>query len=185
MQFSLLENVKISKLMTLAFFLQAGNPEIEENFSNAQSSHVLNGTSDNQEVKQLAEQMGLHKQQHENTSSHASINNKSERILESSSLDVSIKTADTYSKLYKKSDLAQAFEVSKGSETIDLNVEKVTGNSLLGESNADYSTSILEKLFGSALTLNSGGSSIPLEVVMVSSYILVLHSLCSLNFIYS
>lgn len=111
-------------------------------------------------MKQLAEHLGSSKQQHENTSSHASIN-------------VSSMITDTDDKLYKKSNLAQAFESSKSSNAIELNVEKATGNSLLGESNADYSTSILEKLFGGALTLNGGSSSSPHEVIIISCYIFV------------
>lgn len=125
--------------------------------------------SDHRELKQLAEHLGASKQQHENTSSHASI-------------DVSSMITDTDDKLYKKSNLAQAFEASKSSNAIELNVEKATGNSLLGESNVDYSTSILEKLFGGALTLNGGSSSSPHEVIIVSRYIFVLCCLYSLSF---
>lgn len=136
----------------------------------AQSNRVSNETSNNQVEKQLAQQMSLSKKQHENTSIHASAINKSERVLDlSSSLDVSSTTVDMDGKLNKKSNMSLAFEDSKNSETMGLNVERVMGNSLLDESNPAHSTSILDKLFGSALTLKNGGSSSLLEVVMITS----------------
>lgn len=127
----------------------------------AQSNLVSSGNSNNQVEKQLAQQLSLSKQQHEDTSSYASTINKNERVLDT--------TMDIDGKLYKKSNLSQAFEASNNSETMELNVEKVMGDSLLGESNPDHSTSILDKLFGSALTLKNGGSSNLLEVVMITS----------------
>ncbi|KAH7513076.1 hypothetical protein FEM48_Zijuj12G0158100 [Ziziphus jujuba var. spinosa] len=131
------------------------NLEIEDNFLHAQSNLVSSGNSNNQVEKQLAQQLSLSKQQHEDTSSYASTINKNERVLDT--------TMDIDGKLYKKSNLSQAFEASNNSETMELNVEKVMGDSLLGESNPDHSTSILDKLFGSALTLKNGGSSNLLE----------------------
>ncbi|XP_041000026.1 uncharacterized protein LOC121246095 isoform X2 [Juglans microcarpa x Juglans regia] len=57
----------------------------------------------------------------------------------------------------------EAFEASENSEVIELNGKKVTGDKIVGESNHDQSTSILDKLFGSALAPSGGGSSSLIE----------------------
>ncbi|XP_035539008.1 uncharacterized protein LOC109003516 isoform X2 [Juglans regia] len=57
----------------------------------------------------------------------------------------------------------EAFEASENSEVIELNGEKVTGDKIVAESNHDQSTSILDNLFGYALTPSGGGSSSLIE----------------------
>lgn len=133
------------------------------------SNTVVNSTSNDLEEKQLAEEIDLRKQQHESVSSHASINNQNRKGPGLSSfLDTSDKTVGTSNILRDKTHALQVFEASSTNE-VELNVEKVNGSSVLGESNQGHPTSILDKLFGSALTLSVAGSSSVLEVVSVSN----------------
>lgn len=126
---------------------------------------ALNGTSNNQEEKQSLEQMGLSERQLGSPSIHVSVNNKSEKILSlSSALDSSSKPS-SMDKFYKTSKLSEAFEASENSE-IEVGVEDVLGNKVEDESSSVHSSSILEKLFGSALTLNGSGSSSFIEVII-------------------
>jgi hypothetical protein len=146
------------------------NPELENSLAHAKGNHVLNGTYDNQLEKQSSEQKGLTEQQLGSTSISISINNMSEKNLNVPST----KTIDVDSQLYKNSYHSEALEVSENSEVIDLNAEKVTGNKVVGESNQDHSTSILDKFFGSALTSSGGGPSSFIEVIMISKEIFVM-----------
>ncbi|PON68048.1 chorismate synthase [Parasponia andersonii] len=141
--------------------VEVGSYEHEDNLLHGQSKSTGNATSNELDEKQLAEGLGLRKQQHESTSTHGSIDNQSGKGLGlSSALDVSDKSIGTDSILYNKPNINEA---SIGSEHIELNAEKVTAPSVLGESNQVPSTSILDKLFGSALALNVAGSSSALE----------------------
>lgn len=126
------------------------NPELGNSLAHAKGNHVLNGTSDNQVEKQSSEQKGL--TDHQLGSTNMSINNMSEKNLNA----LSSKTTDMDGQLYKNSYHSEAVEASE-SEVIDLNAEKVTGNKIVGESNQNHSTSILDKFFGTAIT--GGGPS--------------------------
>lgn len=116
---------------------------------------------------QLAEDMGLSlsKKQDENMTSHASIHGSSENIL----LNDSNKMIGAESNLHEKANLSEA---SNNSETIEVNVGKMAG-----KSNKD-TTSVLDKLFGSTLALNDGGSSSLFEVIMISNSISLYKYFC-------
>lgn len=133
------------------------------------SNSIVNSTSDDQVKKQITKEIGLSKPQHESANS-PSINSQSRKGSSLPSvLDASDKVDGISSILHDKTNIAQVFEGSKSSEVIELNAEKVNGSSVLGESNQDHPTSILDKLFGGALTLNVAGSSSDLEVVSISN----------------
>lgn len=141
---------------------EVGNIASEENLSLGKSNSIVNSTSD-EVKKQIAKEIGLSKPQHESANS-PSINSQSRKGPSLPSvLDASDKSDGISSILHDKTNIAQVFEVSKSSEVIELNAEKVNGSSVLGESNQDHPTSILDKLFGGALTLNVAGSSSDLE----------------------
>uniref|UniRef100_A0A2P2LWL8 Uncharacterized protein LOC105642935 isoform X2 n=1 Tax=Rhizophora mucronata TaxID=61149 RepID=A0A2P2LWL8_RHIMU len=113
----------------------------------------LNGVSNNQEENQYSEQVDLIERQLGGPSVHVSGNEKSEKIPSFlSTLDVSSKTRGGGRFL-------EAIEVSGNSEVTEPDTGEVAGDKLLGEATPANSTSILEKLFGSALTLNVSGSS--------------------------
>ncbi|KAG6730108.1 hypothetical protein I3842_01G063300 [Carya illinoinensis] len=131
------------------------NPELENSLSHAKVNLVLNGTSDNKVEKQLTEQKGFTTQQLGSTSNKVSIHNKSDKNLNVPSSSM----MDVDGQLHKISCFSEAFEASEDGEVNKLSGEKVTGNKIIGESNRDHSTSILDKLFGSALTSSVGGSS--------------------------
>lgn len=146
------------------------NPELGNSLAQAKGNHVLNGTSDNQVEKQSSEQKGLTEQQLGST--NISINNMSEKKLNA----LSSKTTDMDGQLHKNSYHSEAVEASE-SEVIDLNAEKVTGNKIVGESNQNHSTSILDKIFGTAIT--GGGPSSFIEVIMISNGTFLMPFLCS------
>ncbi|GAV83410.1 hypothetical protein CFOL_v3_26857 [Cephalotus follicularis] len=60
--------------------------------------------------------------------------------------------------LHKTPDLSKAFETSENNEAVELDAE-LMGDKIAGISNQDHPTSLLDKLFGNALTLNGGSTS--------------------------
>ncbi|XP_062090396.1 uncharacterized protein LOC133796763 isoform X2 [Humulus lupulus] len=141
-----------------------GNSEREDSLLRGKSNSSANAASNDQQEKQIVKEIGSRKQQYESISNRGSIDNHSGKDLDlSSALDVSDKSFGTDSILYNKTNITQAFEDSTISEPVELNAEKVTVPSILGESSQNPSTSILDKLFGSALTLSVAGSSSSLE----------------------
>ncbi|XVF33265.1 hypothetical protein REPUB_Repub17cG0154100 [Reevesia pubescens] len=130
--------------------------------SEIEGSLLLNGTSDDllgKQSKQYAEET-LTEQQLESTSIHLLANNKSEKALNfSSALDKSNEARSIDSQIYKSSSLSEAFEVLGNSEVAELDSKMLQQDKILTETNQDGSTSILDKLFGSALTPNGGVST--------------------------
>ncbi|KAJ4728223.1 Serine-rich adhesin for platelets like [Melia azedarach] len=55
--------------------------------------------------------------------------------------------------------LSRQLETSEKRESVELDAEKVTDNLTVGESDQEKSSSILDKLFGCASTVNGGGSN--------------------------
>ena len=78
-------------------------------------------------------------------------------------MDVPEISIGTGNQLMKRSALSEALEAPDDSEVVQLDVE-VKGKDTAGAFNVDNSNSILEKLFGSALTLNGGKSPNAVEV---------------------
>ncbi|KAJ6390560.1 hypothetical protein OIU77_024716 [Salix suchowensis] len=136
---------------------EVGN-ELELSLLQAKGTRVLDWTSDNQDGKQSSDGMHLNLQQPGTPIARVSINKKSENILNIAPvLDISSKKT-----VSKTSDLSEVVIASDNCEVIDLDAEDVPGDKNVGESGSSHSTSILDKLFGSALTLNdtaTGSSS--------------------------
>eukprot|EP00258_Populus_trichocarpa_P034155 XP_024450174.1 uncharacterized protein LOC7497222 [Populus trichocarpa] len=145
-----------TKSLTNPLPSEAGN-ELELSLLQAKGTCVLDWTSDNQDGKQSSEGMHLNLQQPRSPIARVSINNKSEKILNIASvLDVSSKKIGS-----KTSNLSEVFIASENCEVIDLDAGDVTGDKNVGDSGSSHSTSILDKLFGSALTLNGTASTGP------------------------
>ncbi|XP_042965099.1 uncharacterized protein LOC122299158 isoform X1 [Carya illinoinensis] len=148
-----------SKSVIQPHTVEVVNPELENCHSHAKGNLILNGVSDHKVEEQSSEQKVLGTHKLGSTSNNVSLYNNSDK-----NLDVpSSNKIDVDTQLHKTSYLSEAFEASENSEVIELNGEKVTRDKIVGESNHDRSTSILDKLFGSALTPSGGGSSSSIE----------------------
>ncbi|XP_068331140.1 uncharacterized protein [Pyrus communis] len=140
--------------------VEVGSSGLEENILRAKTKPVLNGTSDNQVEKQSTEQMILSKQQHGSASIDVPVDGMSEKNQNLSPPQGALnKIIGIESQLYNIANTSQPVEVSRNSEVIDLNAEKVMRTKIVGESNQGPPASILEKLFTSAVALNGVGSS--------------------------
>lgn len=94
----------------------------------------------------------------------------SENIMKSPPPEIFNETIRLNSPSYKSSILSESLE--EGDSVEGDADDKRSGHKIIGESDRDGSTSILDKLFSSALSLNSGGSSDFIEVI-ISSYAFV------------
>ncbi|KAK9279611.1 hypothetical protein L1049_013290 [Liquidambar formosana] len=139
---------------------EAGNPELEDSLLHAKANPLLNGTSDNQEEKQSAQQMGLSEQQLESMGIHVPIVNKIESTVNlSSASEGSNKKIGMDKQPYETSNFSEAGDALTNGEIVELDAEKVIRQNIGTLSNQDHSTSILEKLFCSASSVNTNGSS--------------------------
>ncbi|XVE77198.1 hypothetical protein DITRI_Ditri13aG0042200 [Diplodiscus trichospermus] len=138
---------------------QDGSSEIE-------GSLLLNETSDEllgKQSKQYAKET-LSEQQLENTSIHLLVDNKSGKALKfSSALDKSIEAVSVDSEICMSTSRLEAFEAQVNSKVTKLDSKKLLVDKILTETSQDGKTSILDKLFGSALTPNGVGSTILTE----------------------
>ncbi|KAF7826094.1 uncharacterized protein G2W53_017258 [Senna tora] len=109
--------------------------------------------------KSLTKQSDIDQKQSRSTILNVSVHNEKEKILNSTSaVDApDTKTAVGY-QLRKRSALSEALETSSDSEVNQLNGE-VKGKETMGATNQDDSNSVLDKLFGNALTLNGRNST--------------------------
>ncbi|KAM1028038.1 hypothetical protein FF1_040704 [Malus domestica] len=140
--------------------VEVGNSGLEENILRAKTKPVLNGTSHNQVEKQSTEQMFLSKQQHGSASTDVPVDSMGEKNQNLSPPQGALnKIIGIESQLYNIANTSQPVEVSRNSEVIDLNAEKVMRTKIVGESNQGPPASILEKLFTNAVALNGVGSS--------------------------
>lgn len=130
-----------------------GNSEIDDRLLHAIGNPLLNGTSDNQEAKQLGQKMTLSDQQLDNKSIDIPLEKFKIPFLVS---EVSNKTTGMDNQSYKTSSLSETSDTVNG-EIIELDTEKGIRENIV--SSQDNSSSILEKIFGSALRVKSGGSS--------------------------
>ncbi|XWS35825.1 hypothetical protein CRYUN_Cryun20dG0029200 [Craigia yunnanensis] len=141
---------------------QVGSSENEGSLSEAKGSLLLNGTSDDllgKQSKQYAKET-LSEQQLESKSIYLLANNKSGKALNfPSALDKPNEAISMDSQIYKSSSLSEAFEAPGNSKVTEFDSKKLLVDKILTETNQDGSTSILDKLFGSALTPNEGGST--------------------------
>ena len=149
--------------------LKVGN-ELGHSILHGKGNRFFSGTSNNQEEKRSLEQMDPRDQQ-----IHVSLNNQSEKIRTlSSTLDVSSEAVGMDSRYFMTSKLSETFESSDNSEVIELDPKNMTGHKVVDESSPTPSTSILDKLFGSAMALN--GVDAP-SFIEVSVFFFVLESL--------
>lgn len=152
-----------TKIICHSHSSEVGNSELEGGILHAKGSCHLNGMFDGQE-KESAEQIGLSSKL-ESMNIHVSANNKHDKVQNlSSDAEVSNKTIGHDSQLYKKkSNLLKSFIASEESEGIELDAEKAADTKIVGESNKEQPSSILDKLFGSVSTVNSGVSTSVVE----------------------
>ncbi|XP_050387619.1 uncharacterized protein LOC126803928 isoform X2 [Argentina anserina] len=129
--------------------VEVGNSGLEDNILHGKGNRIVNGTSDNRVEKKPVEQMVLGMQHLASRSTHASFDSmtgKSPNFVPPQGAYNKIIGSDN--QMYNKANTPQGLEASRNSEVIEIDAEKVTG-----------STSILEKLFSSAVPLNGVGSS--------------------------
>ncbi|XP_031739364.1 uncharacterized protein LOC101210153 isoform X2 [Cucumis sativus] len=113
-----------------------------------------NGIVENLEGKGSSEQMDR-TEQYGKSSINASTNNTGEKIIDLfSAVDSSNKTTGIDIQSHKKS--LEVFEASEKSAAVDFKTEKLPANTAIGEPSQVHSSSILEKLFGSAIKLDGG-----------------------------
>lgn len=127
--------------------------------------HLHNGISEDLVEKNSSEQMGC-PEQYGKTSINASANNTSEKIIDLfSAVDMSNKTTGIDVESLESS--LQALEASENRAVADCKTEKVLANTAIGETSQVHSSSILEKLFCSAIKLDGGATNF-IEVLMIS-----------------
>lgn len=120
-----------------------------------------NGIIENLEGKGSSEQMGR-TEQYGKSSINASTNNTGEKIIDLfSAVDSSNKTTGIDILSHKK-----PLEVSERSAAVDFKTEKLPANTAIGEPSQVHSSSILEKLFGSAIKLDGGATNF-IEVLVI------------------
>ncbi|XP_057496975.1 uncharacterized protein LOC130781689 [Actinidia eriantha] len=104
--------------------------------------------------------MGSREQQYENTSIHAPSLTKGQQVFDSSAdVKVSNKKLGTDNQLSGTSCLLETSETLAGSEINEFDTKKVTGHKFASDSKQDHPISILDKIFGSASTVNFNESS--------------------------
>ncbi|WRX07622.1 hypothetical protein QQP08_000109 [Theobroma cacao] len=159
---TVLERTVGSKTSMHSYPSQIESSETVGSLSEAKGSLLLNGTSDDIFSKQSKEYAGktLSEQQVESASIHLSVDDKSGKAQNiSSPLHKSNEAISMDSQIYKTSSLSEAFEAPGSNKVTELDSKKVPMDKIVTETNQDGSTSILDKLFGSALTPNGGGST--------------------------
>lgn len=122
---------------------------------NARDNIVLNGLYDGQRDKETADEMSLIARLHVTPELQSSEMDKNEVII-SPALDISNRTLGG-KKLLGTCNLSETSKSSDIGQSIDLDSQEAEQNKITGQS--DHSTTILEKLFGSALSLESAVSS--------------------------
>lgn len=124
---------------------------------------MFNGLDDGQRDKEIANQISLITRLHLTPELQGSEMHKSEVII-SPALDISDQTLGR-KKLLGTCNLSATSESSDIGQSIDLDPQEAEHNGMMGQS--DHPTTILEKLFGSALSLESAVSSSHTEVIII------------------
>ncbi|KAM7508624.1 hypothetical protein LguiA_019077 [Lonicera macranthoides] len=132
---------------------EIGTPELAARLLDAKANPLQNGIIDNQEERSVHRMSSIEQQPDDNII-HSAFPDKNEKIVKSSyGFEVSKKKlgSDENSPLEGQQSLGNG-------EIVDLTSKKVEGVKIVSDSdsNKDNSTSILDKLFGSALTVNTG-----------------------------
>ncbi|CAK9134383.1 unnamed protein product [Ilex paraguariensis] len=135
---------------------EVGNPDIEQSLLHANTNLVQNGTLDNEEGRKSTHERGFCNQQPEDKSTDAPFLDNGEKIVNSlPGSDVSNMKLGMDTHQFRSSSLLEAHEALDNGENLEINDNKVTGLKTFGDSNHENSSSILSKIFGSALTMNS------------------------------
>ncbi|PPS15580.1 hypothetical protein GOBAR_AA04974 [Gossypium barbadense] len=141
---------------------QVGSSEIDGNLSESKGSLLINGISDDllgKHSKQCEEET-LSEQRLESKNIHLLDNIKSVKAPNTpSALDKFNDTISKDSQIYKSSSLSEAFIAPGNGEVTELDSKKLVADKIVTETNQDGSISILDKLFGTAVTANGGGST--------------------------
>lgn len=124
---------------------------------------MLNGLYDGQRDKETADQISLITRLHVSPELQSSEMDKSE-VITSPALDISNQTLKG-KKLLGTCNLSETSESSDIGQSIDLDSQEAEQNKMTSQS--DHPTTILEKLFGSALSLESAVSSSHTEVIII------------------
>lgn len=77
---------------------------------------------------------------------------------------LALDTPDHDNRLHKTSSLLKAFGAAEKSDGLEFDADKVADDNLVAESGLTKSSSLLDKIFGSALTVNSSGANSLTEV---------------------
>lgn len=145
-------------------FLQIGTPELAARLLDAKANPLQNGIIDNQEERSVHRMSSIEQQPDDNII-HSAFPNKNEKIMKSS---YGFEVSKQQLGLDENSPLEGQQSLGNG-EIVDLTSKKVEGGKIVSDSdsNKDSSTSILDKLFGSVLTVNTGVPSSFVEVMIV------------------
>ncbi|MBA0617375.1 hypothetical protein Godav_026828 [Gossypium davidsonii] len=141
---------------------QVGNSEIDSNLSESKGSLLSNGISDDLAGKpsKLNEEETLSERRLEIKNIHPLDNDTSVKAPTfSSALDKLNDTISKDSQIYNSSSLSEAFIAPGNNEVTELDSKKLVADKIVTETNQDGSISILDKLFGNALSANEGGST--------------------------
>lgn len=158
---TILEKNFVAKTLSDSRSSEAANSQPEGGLLHAKGNQLLNGTSSNHEERQSAVQVGIDEQQQEKMGVPVSAHNMSDKSLSvSSAFDASTSSKISIgNQLCKDSNLSEPTEVPTNGEIIEVDSVKTAKGKLLDGSSQDPAPSILDKLFGSAITLNGGDSS--------------------------
>ncbi|XP_057510905.1 uncharacterized protein LOC130793296 isoform X2 [Actinidia eriantha] len=156
---TILESTSSPRPLIPSHSAEVGRLELEESLSQAKAVGP-DGTLDDQEERQTVQKMGSREQQYENTSIHAPLLTNGQQIFDSSAdVEVSNKKLGTDNQLCRTSYLPKTSETLSGSEINEFDTKKVMGQKLVSDPKQDHPTSILDKIFGSASTVNLNESS--------------------------
>ncbi|XP_022147304.1 uncharacterized protein LOC111016288 isoform X2 [Momordica charantia] len=137
-------------------FLEVKDDVVDKSLQ-TKDEHLHNGISEDLVEKNSSEQMGC-PEQYGKTSINASANNTSEKIIDLfSAVDMSNKTTGIDVESLESS--LQALQASENRAVADCKTEKVLANTAIGETSQVHSSSILEKLFCSAIKLDGGATN--------------------------
>ncbi|XP_057980124.1 uncharacterized protein LOC131165954 isoform X2 [Malania oleifera] len=124
---------------------------LERNFETKPSIHPI--------PEEPAQKMGFRGLQFESMNIHIPLVDKGEKIVNSSSAsEASSELIRMNNQSHEISNILEACEALEDDDILKLEVEKEKGTQFIGEPDHNQSSSILDKLFGTAITVNNGCS---------------------------
>ncbi|OVA13945.1 hypothetical protein BVC80_1787g12 [Macleaya cordata] len=146
---SILEKNLVTKPLVPHPPSEVGSIELEDSF---------NGTSDNQDGKNPVKSMDSSVQKYKSKIIHVPFTDVSEKMIRPSEVKASDNSVGIVHPSFEASNLLQAYEAQQGG-VADFDNEKMPGHEILGKTGQERSASILEKLFGGAITVSIGSST--------------------------